>query len=745
MSKSIDKKKGPLARLMSRRDARKKPLEIPRGEDLTTSAGGDSRASDDAPRMTLGPGNMRAETVAARVKAAEAVSAAICRAAASPAAGEVVRLQVCKRRPGDGAPRPAGAVEGLALKPNLARHAYAHAFRCLEQAGLAACEWNDVDGARMPLSVSFKAVDAARIAIFLAVDGERAKRNAGEKPAHSPAKGRGNEACRKGAPTSAAPAEAEAEVPAAARYDERSGSPSVSAEKAGERRAAGRQIAEAFATLSALYPTAAVLELRVFDPPEQKRSRKCKESGLPDLRKLGKKRLGYWNHPFAEAEAAGLVRLEWAKLRGRPLPSSAFAASADVEAIEEFFGVPAATCCPGSAEKARATTRADNEGKACGDVGTPLNSSGPQAAKHSAASPEPSPQAQKAAGKERLRAEALADAGLLLDAAEAVGTGPLAMYLATAADDLARCGRATAPAVEKARTGGRLGDLLAVVSRYPSPLSSPVELRVASSAALGSSKALDGALGLLLARLLEESGAAPEGPGDALSRWGFAKTGPRMWIGGDALLQCADGPDLDLKPLGAEWCAPCSALARASSVDPRGCRAVVAMENLAAWRQAVRDLGSLALFVYADGWMCGSREESLAALMSLLPEGFPLLAWNDADTCGFQRFDSLSRDFPAAEPVLMDCETLAAMRDAQLREMDKNQRKVLELYLADHPASRFAPVGRALLRRGRFLEQEALLDGYAQEVLGGMLRVLPCAERRGNAQHGPAAGLEKGE
>lgn len=44
-----------------------------------------------------------------------------------------------------------------------------------------------------------------------------------------------------------------------------------------------------------------------------------------------------------------------------------------------------------------------------------------------------------------------------------------------------------------------------------------------------------------------------------------------------------------------------------------------------------------------------------------------------------------------------------------------------------NPASRFAPAGRALLSRGRFLEQEALLDGYAQRELGFLLGGLPRA------------------
>lgn len=728
MAEKSQKKPGPLARLRARRETRKKPMAIPRGKDLTAS-GAEASKKVAAAHMDLGPENMRGETVDARIRAAHAVSAAICRAAASPDAGETVSMKLLKRRPSDGALRPTGTVEGLTMSPNLTRHAYAHALRSLEQAGLAACEWNDVDGARMPIRIEFKASDAARIAVFLAVGEEKAKRRANGKQAA-------------GGP-SAVPAEGCEQK--AVRYDARGDSPALSADKAGARREAGRELGKAFLTLAAKHPAAAAIKLQVFDPPDRKRSEKSKESGLCDLRAVGKKKLGNWSHPLAEAEKAGLVRLEWGKLRGRRFPSTATAAASDVPRIAEFFGVSSVSVSCGSSDKARACARAHKERKACGDAGAlrAPDNPGPAGLDGEAGIPAVDDDAHackaagkagaaaagsgKKAGKERARAEALADAALLLDAAEVVGTGPLAMHLATAADEMARRGRTSAAAIEKAREGRKLGELLAVVSRYPAPLAEPVELRVASAAALGNSKALDGSLGKLLARLLEESGAAPSGSGDALSRWGFTEAGARIWIGGDALLRRCDGTGVDLRDLSADWCAPAGALARAASIDPRGCRAVVAVENLAAWRQAVRDLGTLAVFVYVDGWMCGGREECLASLMSLLPARLPLLIWNDADAGGFQRFDSLSRDFPSAVPVFMDCETLACMRDAQLREMNGNQRATLEKYLDDNPGSRFSDVGRALLRRGRFLEQEALLGGYAQERLGGMLRGLPRA------------------
>ena len=175
------------------------------------------------------------------------------------------------------------------------------------------------------------------------------------------------------------------------------------------------------------------------------------------------------------------------------------------------------------------------------------------------------------------------------------------------------------------------------------------------------------------------------------------------------MLQFPGSPGIDLAVLGESWCAPCSALREASSIDPRDCRAVIVVENFAAWRQSVRDLGSLALFLYVDGVMSGEREDCLGALLALCPAGFPAFAWNDLDAAGFSRFDALARDYPSLRPLLMDCETLAAMPDSRLRPMGDNRKAVLREYLDANPSSRFAPAGRALLSRGRFLEQEALL------------------------------------
>lgn len=479
-----------------------------------------------------------------------------------------------------------------------------------------------------------------------------------------------------------------------AAYDPRRGSGQLSAKRDRARRDHGRAIAAAFEAAARRADGGGTIELKVFDGPGAKRSAAAKASGLPDFRSIGKHGRKDWAHAFSEAEGAGLLRISWCADAEWRLPLSAALFRGDLAALAAFFADPT-----------------------------------------SASPAVQRPRAKKAARQTtpRLARPALADAAALLDAAEAACGGPLAMALAAAADEIAQAGRSSSPAVERAREGGRLASLCAVASTYPAPLPRPLELRVASAAALGNSKALDGAAGTDFARLIQESGAVEaRSEAEALARWGLMSEGPRIWVGGGVLLQFPGSPGIDLAVLGESWCAPCSALREASSVDPRDCRAVIVVENFAAWRQSVRDLGSLALFLYVDGVMSGEREDCLGALLALCPAGFPAFAWNDLDAAGFSRFDALARDYPSLRPLLMDCETLAAMPDSRLRPMGDNRKAVLREYLDANPSSRFAPAGRALLSRGRFLEQEALLDGYAQRELGFLLGGLPRA-------HGGAA------
>lgn len=477
-----------------------------------------------------------------------------------------------------------------------------------------------------------------------------------------------------------------------AAYDPRRWSGQLSAKRENARLEHGRAIAEAFAAAARRDAGGGPIEVKIFDGPGAKRSGASKASGLPDFRSVGKHSRKDWAHAFSEAEGAGLLRISWCADAEWHLPLSAALFRGDLAALAAFFAAPPTVQRP----KAKKATRP----------------------------PAPLP-----------ARPALADAAALLDATEAACGWPLAMLLAAAADEIARTGRACSPAVERAREGGRLASLCAVASSYPAPLPAPLELRVASAAALGNSKALDGAAGTDFARLIQESGAVEaRTEAEALARWGLMSEGPRIWVGGGALLQFPDSPEIDLAILGEGWCAPCSALREASSIDPRDCRAVIVVENFAAWRQSVRDLGSLALFLYVDGVVSGEREDCLGALLSLCPAGFPAFAWNDLDAAGFSRFDALARDYASLLPLFMDCEVLAAMPDSRLRPMGDNRKAGLRAYLDANPASRFVPAGRALLNRGRFLEQETLLDGYAQRELGFLLGGLPRA--RGGAAMG---------
>ena len=213
----------------------------------------------------LGPANMRKETKRARMSAASAVSSAFRRARVSAGDDGMVRIEVCRRRV-IGAPVPTGAVEGLALAPALTRHSYAHAFRCLERSGLASCEWHLADGEKMPLTVSCKASDVARIERFLALG----------------------------------------EVPAGSFYDPRAGSAKVGEKKVSQRRACGKAIAEAFLAASRARRSETIA-LQVFDGAGEKRSKEAKASGFPDFRQVSKKTRPSWHHAFAAAEEAGFV------------------------------------------------------------------------------------------------------------------------------------------------------------------------------------------------------------------------------------------------------------------------------------------------------------------------------------------------------------------------------------------------------------------------------------------------------
>ena len=285
------------------------------------------------------------------------------------------------------------------------------------------------------------------------------------------------------------------------------------------------------------------------------------------------------------------------------------------------------------------------------------------------------------------------------------------------------------PWVSTAISGGRLDKLLAFFAAFPYPASPAIELKYASTVAFGSSKAIDAGLQSAIANIAFLAGAAPcaKPAAAALSTWGIEHASQHVSVGGDFSLAIGSRV-FDVSAAGALASLDVSAAGEISGCDARGVRAVVVVENMAAWRQAVRDVGDLACFVTFAGIWNGAALSLVDALRRAIggERGpAPLLLWFDIDAGGFDRASKLMSRYPDARAVLMGAEDFRAAAEKATLPLTCGRRRVLDDWISKNGGSPFLECALACRDAGYGVEQEAMLDGYAQKRLEEELRALP--------------------
>lgn len=438
---------------------------------------------------------------------------------------------------------------------------------------------------------------------------------------------------------------------------------------------------------------------------------------------------------FRALESRKLCRCDWLKEDDLLMPTTAFAPAGAISEIGELRGMAADL-----AERLRAREAATSKPKPAPPARqAPQKRAGEKKVSQPAA-PNTAAQGPTKAAKAPVEAgKALEGAKALEEYSRSAADGRLGRWAARAAGAL-RDGTADDELKRELRAGKAPG-LAALLTAREAIGSGKVEERCLSAIALENSKSLEHGYRGILVKALVESGrsAKPRArTSEVLADWGvISSSSAGVKLAGDFSLETASGA---LAPAaGAHATIEVDDLGDIRGADPRDVRAVVVVENLAAWRAISAELGDLACFAYFNGaW--GEREiEILGRLRDALGGGrpAPLLLWFDIDPGGFQRASAFMGRFPDSRPVLMGAEDFRALPETSRYRLSDGSLRTGYSGPGKGDADAFAAVSALCADLGRGIEQEAMLAGYAQarlrETLQGMPKLMRPEDPRGGA------------
>ena len=605
--------------------------------------------------------------LAAAARIAQALDAAARKPDAKGAKDVCVRPV---RREASGKSVATGEVEGLRIGDDPTRHAYAAAFKALENEGIAKLKWNLKDKNKMPTSCKVKKSNFERLMRFC--DCESGDFSGAQAPKEEPSQ-----------PSASWDQEGNAKKATILRRQGAAARISNAAQ-----RAVGQAGDKELVTVGVWLGKASRVE--------------------------GARECDVLFRTNAESAPARSVLGELARCSIATVklgPSTEAGQRADV-----FFSRAGAEMLGRAVEVSHAAPRPSNAPKAASN----------------AASAAPKPKA--AASRNNLAA---AQAKL----EEFCRTCPNLDLQEVMRHAAAACAKGrTDPWLASALDTGQLDRLLRFFKVLPFPASPPIEVRSASILAFGSSKAMGSSLQRQVATVAALAGGeGVSSPGaDDMSAWGLVHCGCHVLVGGDFSLKIG-GRVLDLGAAGTLAALDVLAADEVSGCDSRGVRAVVIVENQAAWAQAVRDLGELACFAYCKGTWNEATLAFVDALRRALGGGrahAPLLLWFDIDAGGFERAGKLMERYPDARPVLMSEQDLAEFAKKATLPIVGGRRKALDGWILQNDGSPFLRCALACKKAGFGIEQEAMLDGYAQRRLKAALLALPTRPGGVQAQSG---------
>ena len=446
---------------------------------------------------------------------------------------------------------------------------------------------------------------------------------------------------------------------------------------------------------------------------------------------------------FRALESRRLCRCTWLKESDVLMPAAACLPAGAISEVEELRAM--ATELAARLRSREAASKANKPKPAAPAPPKPKRRSGEEKA-----SPQPAPKtAARGPAKET---KAAAPDGRALEGAKA-----LEEYSRSAAD--VRLGRWAAGAAAALRDGtaddelsregraGKMPGLAALLAARESIGPGKVEERCLSAMALENSKSLEHGYRGILVKALAESGRSAKPrtrTGEVLADWGvIGSSSGGVKLAGDFSLETASGALSPAAP--AHATVEVDDLGDVRGADPRGVRAVVVVENLAAWRAISAELGDLACFAYVNGAWGEKEIEVLRRLRAALGGGrpAPLLLWFDIDPGGFQRASAFMSRFPDSRPVLMAAEDFRALPETSRYRLSDGSLRTGYSGPGKGKADAFADVRALCADLGRGLEQEAMLAGYAQNRLRETLEELPCLARSKDPCGGESGEAEK--
>lgn len=443
---------------------------------------------------------------------------------------------------------------------------------------------------------------------------------------------------------------------------------------------------------------------------------------------------------FRALESRRLCRCTWLKESDVLMPTAACLPAGAISEVEELRAM--ATELAARLRSREAASKANKPKPAAPAPPKPKRRSGEEKA-----SPQP-------ASKTATRGPAKAPAP---DGKAIEGAKTLEEYSRSAAD--VRLGRWAARAAAALRDGtaddelsrearaGKMPGLAALLAARESIGPGKVEERCLSAMALENSKSLEHGYRGILVKALAESGRSAKPrtrTGEVLADWGVVSSSSGgVKLAGGFSLETASGALSPAAP--AHATVEVDDLGDVRGADPRGVRAVVVVENLAAWRAISAELGDLACFAYFNGAWGEKEVEVLRRLRAALGGGrpAPLLLWFDIDPGGFQRASAFMSRFPDSRPVLMGAEDFRALPETSRYRLSDGSLRTGYSGPGKGKADAFADVRALCADLGRGLEQEAMLAGYAQARLREALEAMPKLARPEDSRRSDPGEAEK--
>lgn len=162
-----------------------------------------------------------------------------------------------------------------------------------------------------------------------------------------------------------------------------------------------------------------------------------------------------------------------------------------------------------------------------------------------------------------------------------------------------------------------------------------------------------------------------------------------------------------------------------SSISGLGCDGVdgvLVIENRTNFN-AVAGMGIPGLLcVFSDGYVNPETVALLKRLAYLLPDAVPMLVWSDIDEGGFLIASKLMKRVKRFRPLLMGTRDLERYRHL-IRTMTPECAQRLKTFLKTHEGSPLADTVAWCLDNHGTLEQECMLDGYAQHRISDFFGV----------------------